>query len=86
MVLIGIEPGPSMVSDNLGLTYTIACPIANIFAGLCLLFSLSRQAHYDSLRPDGTVHVSRDHFAAFQATRDISDLLTLFAVGILGLP
>ncbi|MBY5944639.1 tripartite tricarboxylate transporter permease [Photobacterium rosenbergii] len=89
MVLIGIEPGPSMVSDNLGLTYTIvwSLAIANIFgAGLCLLFS--RQVAklttipYALMAPFMLVVIS---FAAFQATRDISDLLTLFAVGILGL-
>ncbi|MDX1483319.1 MAG: tripartite tricarboxylate transporter permease [Alphaproteobacteria bacterium] len=89
MELIGLEPGPSMVEGKLNLTYIIiwSLAIANVLgAGLCLLISkqvaLLTTIRYVYLAPFMIMVVC---FAAFQATRDLGDLLVLFAVGLLGI-
>jgi putative tricarboxylic transport membrane protein len=88
MVLIGIQPGPMMVSVDLDLTYTIiwSLALANVLgAGLCLVLA-QPIAHLTTIRfallaPFMIMVIS---FAAFQATRALNDLLFLFAVGVLG--
>lgn len=89
MILIGLEPGPSMVSTNLDITYTIiwSLALANVLgAGACLLMSkwVARLTTipYAILAP---FMISVICFAAFQATRDLSDLSALFVVGVLGI-
>lgn len=89
MILIGLEPGPSMVSTNLDVTYTIiwSLALANVLgAGACLLMSkwVARLTTipYAILAP---FMISVICFAAFQATRDLSDLSALFVVGVLGI-
>lgn len=89
MILIGLEPGPSMVSTNLDVTYTIiwSLALANVLgAGACLLMSkwVARLTTipYAILAP---FMISVICFAAFQATRDLSDLTALFVVGVLGI-
>ncbi len=88
MILIGIEAGPSMVTTNLGLTYSIiwSLAIANVLgAGLCLFLAqpIARLTtiRFPLLAPFMIMAIS---FAAFQATRDLLDLVALFAIGILG--
>lgn len=88
MVLIGIEAGPSMVTTDLELTYTIvwSLALANVLgAGLCLFLAqpISRLTtiRFPLLAPFMIMVIS---FAAFQATRDLMDLVALFAVGMLG--
>jgi len=88
LILVGIEPGSSMVQENLDLTYTIiwSLAIANIVgATACLLLArpISRLTTipYGYIGPVVIVIV---FFAAFQATRDWLDLIALFGVGILG--
>lgn len=88
MVLIGIEPGPSMVTTNLDITYTIvwSLAIANVVgAGACLLLSKwvakVTTIPYALMAPFMITVIC---FAAFQATRDLSDLVTLLAIGVLG--
>lgn len=88
MILIGVEPGPSMVTEDLDLTYTIiwTLALANIFgAGICALLSkpiagLTR-IPFQLLAPFMFVMVS---FAAFQSTRSLDDLLALLALGVVG--
>ncbi len=89
MVLLGIQPGPSMVGTNLDLTYTIvwSLALANVFgAGLCILLAvpISRLTliPFKLLAPFMIVVIS---FAAFQATRIIEDLLALLVMGALGI-
>ncbi len=89
MELIGLEPGPSMVDGKLNLTYIIiwSLALANVIgAGLCLLISkpVARLTtiKYVYLAPFMIMVIC---FAAFQATRDLGDLLVLFAVGMLGI-
>ena len=89
MELIGLEPGPSMVDGKLNLTYVIiwSLALANVIgAGCCLLISKSvariTTIRYVYLAPFMIMVIC---FAAFQATRDIGDLLVLFAVGLVGI-
>ena len=88
MVLLGIQPGPSMVSTHLGLTYTIiwSLALANVLGtGICLAFT-PQLAKIATLR----IHiltplvVALVFLAAFQATRHIGDLLSLMFFSLLG--
>ncbi|MFL1453108.1 tripartite tricarboxylate transporter permease [Marinobacter sp. GN3S48] len=88
MVLIGIEPGPSMVTSNLDITYTIvwSLALANLVgAGACLLLSkwVARitTIPYALMAPFMITIIC---FAAFQATRDLNDLVALVGIGALG--
>ncbi|MBR9869342.1 MAG: tripartite tricarboxylate transporter permease [Oceanospirillales bacterium] len=88
MVLIGIEPGPSMVTSNLDITYTIvwSLAIANVVgAGACLFLSKwvakLTTIPYALMAPFMITVIC---FAAYQATRDLSDLVTLLGIGVLG--
>ncbi len=89
MVLIGLEPGPSMVEDNLDITYTIiwSLALANVIgAGTCLLISKHvaklTTIRYPLMAPFMIMVIC---FGAFQATRDLGDLVALFAIGLLGI-
>ncbi len=88
MVLLGIEPGPSMVGTDLNITYSIiwSLALANIFgAGICLLLALPisklTQIPFQKLAPFMIVLIC---FAAFQATRSLADLIALVGLGVLG--
>ncbi|PZX14367.1 TctA family transporter [Palleronia aestuarii] len=88
MVLIGIEPGPSMVTTNLNITYTIiwSLALANVIgAGLCIVLSqpIARLTTipFPQLAPFMIAVIS---FAAFQATRSLADLVALLVVGVIG--
>lgn len=88
MVLVGLEPGPAMVSTDLDVTYTIiwSLALANVFgAAACMLISpwvaKLTTVRYALLAPFMVMVIC---FAAFQATRDLADLVTLLAVGVLG--
>ncbi len=89
MVLIGLQPGPSMVTSNLHLTYTIAWTLAMasiIGAFLCfLLASPIARITFIPFNLVAPAMIMLICFAAFQARRDITDLMLLFAVGILGI-
>jgi TctA family transporter len=87
-ILIGIEPGMEMITTRLDLTYTMiwSLALANVFgAGACLLLSSHiaklTTIRYGFLAPFMLVLI---FFAAFQATRDWSDLMALFVFGVLG--
>lgn len=89
MVLIGIEAGPSMVTKDIDLTYTIiwSLAIANVLgAGLSLFLagpiSLLTRIKFSLLAPFMIMVIS---FAAFQATKDILDLWVLLVFGVLGI-
>jgi len=89
MVLIGIEAGPSMVTSDIDLTYTIiwSLAIANVLgAGLALglagpISKLTR-IKFSLLAPFMIMVIS---FAAFQATKDMTDLWMLMIFGIVGI-
>jgi len=89
MILIGMEPGPSLVGADLDITYTIvwSLALANVLgAGLCLFLSpvVARLTTipYTYLAPFMITVIC---FAAFQATRDLYDLLALLGVSLLGI-
>ncbi|MCC5959049.1 MAG: tripartite tricarboxylate transporter permease [Rhodobacteraceae bacterium] len=88
MVLLGIQPGPSMVGSNLDLTYTIvwSLALANVLgAGLCIVLAIPISKltliPFKLLAPFMIAVIC---FAAFQATRTLDDLIVLLAVGVLG--
>jgi TctA family transporter/uncharacterized membrane protein len=89
LVMIGLEPGPEMVEANLDLTFLIIWSIglANIFgSGIC--FALAQPIaklttiRYNLIAPFMLTIV---FFAAYQASQDWGDLLSLFALGTLGI-
>lgn len=89
MILIGIEPGPSLVGADLNVTYTIvwSLALANVIgAGMCLFLSpaVSRLTTipYPYMAPFMIMVIC---FASFQATRDLMDLVALLGVGLLGI-
>ena len=89
MVLIGIEAGPSMVTKDIDLTYTIiwSLAIANVVgAGLSLVLakpiSQLTRINFSLLAPFMIMVIS---FAAFQATKDMTDLWMLLVFGVIGI-
>ena len=89
MVLIGIEAGPSMVTTEIDLTYTIiwSLAIANVLgAGVSLFLAgpISRltRIEFNLMAPFIIMVIS---FASFQATKDLADLWMLLAFGIVGI-
>jgi TctA family transporter len=89
LILIGVQPGPSMLDDHLDLTYTIiwALALANILgAGACFLIS----GHMAKLTAIPFVYVAPFlvmviSFGAFQSTRAWGDLVCLMVIGCLGI-
>jgi putative tricarboxylic transport membrane protein len=88
-ILIGIEPGVSMLTQHLDLTFTMIWSLAlgNVLAtmlclGLANYVSLLTTIRYAYLAPFMFVLI---FFAAFQATRDWYDLIALFVMGTLGI-
>jgi len=89
MILIGLEAGPSMITTDLNLTYTIiwSLAIANILgAGVSLFLagpiSKLTRIKFSLLAPFMIMVIS---FAAFQATKDMADLWMLLIFGIIGI-
>ena len=89
MVLIGIEPGPSMVGPDLDITYSIiwSLALANIMGtaicmGLAQPISRLTAIPFQYLAP---FMITLICFAAFQATRDLSDLVALLVIGLVGI-
>jgi len=88
-ILIGIEPGLGMITEDLDLVYLIiwSVALANVIgAGTCLFLAVPiaklTTIRYTLIAPFmfGIIF-----FAAFQATRDWGDLIALFLVGALGI-
>jgi putative tricarboxylic transport membrane protein len=88
MILIGIQPGVTMVDTRLDLTYAIiwSLAIANVFgAGICAL--LARQVARLTALPFvylAPFMIMIILFAAYQATRSVADLVALVVMGLLG--
>lgn len=88
MILIGLEPGPRLLTADLPITYTIVWSLAfaNVVgAGLCLFLSpfIARLTtiRYFLMAPFMLMVIS---FAAFQASRDLMDFAALITIGLLG--
>jgi len=88
-ILIGVEPGVTMITQHLDLTFTMiwSLALANVAATvLCLLLANHiaklTTIRYAYLAPFMLVLI---FFAAYQATREWNDLFALFAMGTLGI-
>ena len=88
LALLGLSPGPSMVRQDLNITYTIvwSLALANVFgAGLCVLLSgqIARLTtiRFTLLAPFLFMIIA---FAAFQSRQMLGDLVALVGIGIIG--
>ena len=85
LTLLGIEPGPSLIEENLKFTYVMvwSLALANVVgAGLC--FALSNKVAKITTIPYGILApfmIMIVCFAAFQVTRSIYDIYTLVVLG-----
>lgn len=89
MILIGLQPGPSMVSTNLDVTYTIvwSLAIANVLGtALCILLAPAIAkvtiVRYPLVAPFMILVIT---FAAFQPNRSLYDLVALVVLGVVGM-
>lgn len=87
-IMHGIQPGPKLLSENLDITYTIVWTlvIGNI-VGAAICFAFVGQLSKIAQIPAGILvpTVSAIIFiGAYQATRDIGDLLVLVGAGVVG--
>ena len=89
IALLGYEPGPHMVRNNLDITYTIVWSLAfaNVIgAGLCILLSnqIARMTtiRFTLVAPFLFMVIA---FAAFQSRQSLGDLAALMAVGMIGI-
>lgn len=88
-VLIGIQPGVRMVTQDLHLTYLViwSLGIANIFgAGICMLLA-SKVSKLTTIPYGyiGPLMIVLIVFTAYQATNDWGDLLTLMVLTVFGI-
>jgi putative tricarboxylic transport membrane protein len=89
MILIGLQPGPAMVAQNLNVTYTIvwSLAVANVIGTvLCIVLApgIAKLTHirYPLIAPFMIMVIT---FAAFQPTRSFNDLLALLVLGVFGI-
>jgi TctA family transporter len=88
LLILGIQPGPSMLTDNLDLVYTAvwSLALANVVgAGLSILLSkpITRLTviPFNLMAPFIILIIT---FAAYQATQSWGDLIALLFMGVLG--
>jgi TctA family transporter len=87
-IMHGIQPGPKLLSENLDITYTIiwTLVIGNILgAAICFAFvsQLSKIAQIPAGVLVPTV-MAIIFIGAYQATRDIGDIVVLLGAGLVG--
>ena len=88
LLILGIQPGPGMVTENIDLIYTAiwSLALANVF-GAILSIALSKPITrltvipFSYLAPFMVLIIT---FACYQATRSWGDLIALLLMGILG--
>ena len=88
LLILGIQPGPAMVTENIDLVYTAiwSLALANVF-GAILSIALSKPITrltvipFSYMAPFMVLIVT---FACYQATRSWGDLVSLLLMGILG--
>ncbi|SFM38714.1 tripartite tricarboxylate transporter permease [Thermodesulforhabdus norvegica] len=88
LLILGIQPGPAMVTEHVDLIYTAvwSLALANVFgAGLSILLSkpITRLTivPFSYLAPFMILIIT---FASYQATRSWGDLISLLVLGIMG--
>lgn len=89
LALLGMSPGPSMIRQDLDITYTIvwSLALANVVgAGLCVLLSGQiaklTTIRFTMLAPYLFMMIA---FAAFQSRQSIFDLVALVGIGVVGI-
>lgn len=89
LALLGYDPGPHMVRNNLDITYTIvwSLALANVVgAGLCIFLAnpIARLTtiRFTLIAPFLFMVIS---FAAFQSRQSLGDLAALIAIGLIGI-
>src|SRR3546814_1932426 len=87
-IMHGIQPGPKLLSEQLDITYTIvwSLVIGNI-VGVSICFVFVSQLAKLALIPPGilvSVVLSIVFVGAYQATRDIGDVIVLLAFSVVG--
>ena len=89
LALLGLSPGPSMIRQDLDITYTIvwSLALANVIgAGLCVVLSnhIARLTtiRFTLLAPFLFMMIA---FAAFQSRQSLGDLVALIAIGFVGI-
>jgi putative tricarboxylic transport membrane protein len=88
-IMIGIQPGPSMVSTNADITFLIiwSLALANV-VGAAACFLIARPVSRLTVVPYGLIGPAMIiviFFGAFQATRGWADFFALLTVGLLGI-
>ena len=88
LTILGIEPGPGMVDENLEISYIIiwSLALANVVGTLTCLLLSGKIAKITTI-PYGyiaPVMLMIIFFAALQATRSLEDLILLISIGALG--
>jgi putative tricarboxylic transport membrane protein len=86
MILIGIQPGVTMIETRLDVVYTIiwSLALANVIgAGLCILIArpIAKLTEIPYVYV-GPLMIMVIFFAAFQSTRNWGDILALVVIGI----
>lgn len=88
LLILGIQPGPGMVTEDVDLLYTAiwSLALANVFgAGLCILLSkpITRLTviPFNYIAPFMILIIT---LASYQATRSWGDLIALLVMGVLG--
>ncbi|WP_341862048.1 tripartite tricarboxylate transporter permease [Gymnodinialimonas sp. 57CJ19] len=88
-LLVGIQPGMRMVTDNLDLTFTMiwSLALANILGALVCFALAGPVSRLTTIRYSliGPIMIVIIFFAAFQVTRSWSDLVALFLLGVIGI-
>jgi len=89
LALLGYDAGPQFITNELDITYTIvwSLALANVIgAGLCITLSpgIARLTtiRFTLLAPFLFMLIT---FAAFQSGQSLGDLVSLFAIGLLGI-
>jgi TctA family transporter len=88
-VLVGVEPGITMITEHLNLTFVMiwSLALANVLGAILCLAMANPVAKLTTIRYEllAPIMLMLIFFAAFQATRDWHDLIALFVAGLLGI-
>lgn len=88
-ILVGVEPGIGMITENLDLTFVMiwSLALANILGAIMCLMIANPVAKLTTIRYEllAPFMLMLIFFAAYQATRDWQDLLALFVLGVIGI-
>jgi TctA family transporter len=88
LLILGINPGPDMLTKHLDLTFTViwALVIANAIACIACLALSAQISRVTRVRGELLAPVLIVFFfgAVFQASQDIGDIIAMLAIGVVG--